>query len=98
MGLFSKVAIFLKHSILIICHGGHFSFSKLFLNVALYRLLAISAPSFFTPIDLRFFLFLLCFDFFKLYLEKAIKKTVVGNVPGNIFLKTFSRTSVVWPC
>ena len=49
-----------KIGILIICHGGHFSFSKL----------SLSGTNFFTPIDVRFFRFLLCFDFVKLYLEK----------------------------
>ena len=36
----------------------------------------------FTPIDVRLFWFLLCFDFLKLYLEKIINIAVVGNVPG----------------
>ena len=59
-GLFNL--IFLNHSNLIICHGCHFSFSKLFLNVAWYTLSATSAPSDFTPINL-FFGFLSYFDF-----------------------------------
>ena len=39
-----------KYFTLIICHFGKFSFSKLFLNSARYTLVAISAPSNFTPI------------------------------------------------
>ena len=45
---------------------------------------------FWTPINVRFFGFLLCFlIFLKLYLEKTINIAVVGNVPSNIFLKLF---------
>ena len=39
--------------ILIICHFGHSSSSMLFLNVARYRLLAISGTTVLTPIDVR---------------------------------------------
>ena len=86
---FFLVNIFLKHSILIICHVSHFSFSKLSLNVPWNTLSAISAPSNFTPMDARFFWFLLCFDFFKLYVEKNNNIAVVDNVPGNVFCLFF---------
>ena len=64
-GTFWKVTIFFRHSILIICHFGHFSFSTLFLNVARYTLSAISG----TRINMRFiFIFILLF-FLKLFLK-----------------------------
>ena len=77
---FQKWRLFFKHSILIICHGGHFSFFKLFLKVAKYTWSAKSWNHFLIPIDLHFFRFLLCIDFLKLYLEKTIEIAVVDNV------------------
>ena len=78
--------IFFRHSIIIICHFGHFSFCTLFLNVARYRLLAISVPSNFTFIDVRFFW------------KKTINTAVVGNVPGKAFFLFFnSPAPFVWP-
>ena len=63
LAVFLNVQIFLKHFILFICCVGHFSFSKLFLNVAWYTLSAISWTNFFTPIDVRFF----CFYFVSIF-------------------------------
>ena len=59
------------------------------MNITWYRLLAISAPSDFTPIYVRFFRFLFCFNFLNFFLEKKINIAVVGNVPGNVFLFYF---------
>ena len=53
---FLKLTVF-RHSILIICHFVHISFSTLFLNVAWYMLLAISWTIVLTPINVRFFCF-----------------------------------------
>ena len=86
--LFIKVTICFKYSILIICHGGHFSFSKLSLNVAQYTLSAISVSSNFTPINLRFSRFLLWFDFLKLYLEKKINKASFPKRQKTLFFQT----------
>ena len=61
LALYLKVAF--KKSILIICHFRHFSLSTLFLNVALYTLSSISAPSNFTPYRCAFFVCLFLFWF-----------------------------------
>ena len=64
-----------KHFLLIICHFNHFSFFKLFLNIAWYTLSAISGTTALTPIDVRYF----WFDFLKPFvLEKIINVVVVG--------------------
>ena len=76
---FFKSDNFLKHSILIICHGCQFSFYKLFFNVSQYTLSAISVPPNLTPIDVLFFGFSLC------YLEKTNNIAVVNNVPDKVF-------------
>ena len=81
--LFWESEFFFKHSILIICNGGHFSFSNLFLNAAQYTLSAICA----------FFLVFTMVWFFKALLGKNIKIEVVGNVPGNIFFYFFPSSS-----
>ena len=86
-GTFFKSDDCLKKSILIICHGGHFSFSKLFLKVAKYTWSAESGNHFLTPQICVFFGF--NFFFLKLYLEKSFKIAVVGNVPGDILVFYF---------
>ena len=72
-----------KHSILI-CHFGHFLFSTL-LNVARYTLSTISWSTVLTPINVRFFWFLVL-NFLKLLLEITVIIAIVGNVPGNDFV------------
>ena len=61
-GTFWNSDIISKPSILPICHFGHFSFSKLFLNTAQYMLVAISSNIILTPI----------YVFFKVLFKKRI--------------------------
>ena len=64
---------------------GHFSFSRIFLNVARYMLSAISAPSNFTPISVRLFLFLFWFNFSKLFLDKNNQHSGCWQCPRQRF-------------
>ena len=77
--MLNKCDDFLKISILIICHFGHFLFSKLFLN-AQYTLVAISWTTNVIPIDMRFYQSFICFDFLKLFKKNGQH----SNVPGNV--------------
>ena len=86
MAFFLTVTILFKHSILIICHGSHFSFSNFFLNVARYTLFAKSWTNFLTLSICVFFRFKFFLSFFKALFRKTIKIAVDGNVPGNIFV------------
>ena len=83
--------------------GCNFSFSKLFLNNARYTLSAISKTNFFTPINVRFFWFLLCFVNFELFfgqlLGTAVKNTNHKKVvPGNYLNKKKSLKCVFPRC
>ena len=108
---FLKVTIKKIHSILIICHFGHFSFSTLFLDFAQYMLSSISAPSDFTPINVVFFQFLFCFYFLKLFFEKTVsiakfsgsqilvkkrRKISLTNLPFWYILKSPQKTTYVF--
>ena len=85
------MTILFRHSILIICHFSHFSFLTLFLNVSWYRLLAITVPSDFTPIDVH------CFSFsFEAFCGKIDQLKNCWQRPGQQSFKTFSQTSLFW--
>ena len=88
---------FLNTPILIICHGGHFLFSKLFFNVARYTLSAISRTNFFTPIDMHFFGFYFVLLLKTFFWKKTINISVVDNVPGNDAFLLLFWASLVWP-
>ena len=90
LALFWKVTIFIRHSILMICHFGHFSFSTLFLNIAWYTLLAISGTNIFTPINVRFLRFLF------LIKNKNQHSGCWKRHRQRVFF-TFSRASLVLP-
>ena len=57
---------------------------------------AISGTTVLTPIDVLFFGFNFII-FLQLFLIKEVNIAIVGNVPGNVFFKTFPRDSLVWP-
>ena len=91
---FEKWQYFKNYFILIICHFGHFSFSKLFLNVALYTLVALSCSTILTPTWCAFFSsdfnFLITWVFF------MVNIAVVSNVPGNGSYFTSSWDPLIW--
>ena len=69
LALFLKSDIKKKHVIIIIYHFCHFSFCNVFLNVARYTLVAISAPPI-LPLSMRVFLVNIFFGWFFVALKR----------------------------
>ena len=92
LALLWKVTLFFNHSILIIWHFGHFFFTKIFLNVTRYRVVAVGLP--FWSLSMWVFFWFVFIFLFQKFLKKKGQHSGCWQPPRIFF--TLSRDSLIW--